>query len=100
MLLLHYSDLLQVGRYGDRIPLWSQIFRTHPQSSWVPPCLLYDGYQVSFPEINWLWCGVHHPPYSSTEVKERVELYLYFPLGLYGLFQVKLHLYSFLHLVY
>ena len=26
--------------------------------------------------------GVNHPPLSSSEVKERVELYLYFPAGL------------------
>ena len=25
------------------------------------------------------WHGVYHPPPSSAEVKERVELYLYFP---------------------
>jgi hypothetical protein len=27
-------------------------------------------------------CDVDHPPPSSAEVKERVELYLYFPSGL------------------
>jgi len=58
----------------------------------LPPV---DGYQVSFPGLKWLGCGVHHSPYSSTEVKERVELYLFSPLGLYGLFQVELQLYSF-----
>jgi len=65
---------------------------SHPAS-----CMM--GVSVSFLELNWLWCCVHHPPYSSTEVKERVHLYLYSPLGLYGLFQVKLHLLS-LRLVY
>jgi len=90
-LLLHFSDLLQVGRYG---PLWSKIFCTHPEWPWVPPRLLYNGCSVSFLELKWLGCCVHHPPYSSTEVKERVQLYLYSPLGLYGLFQVKLHLLS------
>jgi len=26
-----------------------------------------------------VWCGVDHPPPSSAEVRERVELYLYCP---------------------
>jgi hypothetical protein len=30
--------------------------------------------------------GVYHPPLSSAEVKERVELYIYSPWGLRGLF--------------
>jgi hypothetical protein len=29
---------------------------------------------------------VDHPPPSSADVKERVELYLYSPVGLHGLF--------------
>jgi hypothetical protein len=33
----------------------------------------------SFLEIKRPGIGVDHPPPSSTEVKERVELYLYFP---------------------
>jgi hypothetical protein len=31
----------------------------------------------SFPGVKWLGRGVHHPPISSAEVKERVDLYLY-----------------------
>jgi hypothetical protein len=30
--------------------------------------------------------GVDHPPATSAEVKERVELYLCYPLGFHGLF--------------
>jgi len=30
--------------------------------------------------------GVDHPRQSSADVKERVELYLYFSLSLHGLF--------------
>ena len=33
----------------------------------------------SFPGVKRQRRGVDHPPLSSTEVKERVELYLYFP---------------------
>jgi hypothetical protein len=36
----------------------------------------------SFPGAKWPGRGVDHPPPSSTEVKERVEVYLYSPFGL------------------
>ena len=34
-----------------------------------------------FPEVKRTGCGVDHPPLSSAEVKERVELYIYSPYG-------------------
>jgi len=34
-----------------------------------------------FPGVKWPGCSVDHPPPSSAEVKERVELYLYSPSG-------------------
>jgi hypothetical protein len=40
----------------------------------------------SFPGVKRPGRGVDHPPPSSAEVKESVELYLYSPLGLHGLF--------------
>jgi len=36
----------------------------------------------SFPKVKWPGRGVHHPPPSSSEVRERVELYLYATSGL------------------
>ena len=36
---------------------------------------------VSFQVVKRPKCGVDHPPQSSAEVKERVELYLYSPNG-------------------
>jgi len=42
-----------------------------------PPSLLCTGYRVSFPEVKRPGRGVDHPPTSSAEIKERVELYLY-----------------------
>jgi hypothetical protein len=42
--------------------------------------LLYNGYRVSFPGVKRPGRDVNHPPPSSAEVKERVELYLYSPL--------------------
>ena len=51
-----------------------------PDRSWDPPNL-ENGYRVSFPGDKWPGRGVDHPPPTSTEVKERVELYLYSPSG-------------------
>jgi hypothetical protein len=36
----------------------------------------------SFPGVKRLRCDVDHPPPSSAEVKQRVELYLYTPSGI------------------
>ena len=47
----------------------------------------------SFPGVKRPGRGVDHPPPSSAEVKERVELYLFTTLGLRGLFQGDLYLY-------
>jgi hypothetical protein len=48
--------------------------------------LSYNAYRVSFPGVKRPGRGPNYPLPSSAEVKERVELYLYPPLGLYGLF--------------
>ena len=68
-------------------PHGGEIFAFRPGRSWGPPSLLYDGYRVSFPEVKLQRCGIDHPPPSKAEVEERVELYLYYPLGLPGLLQ-------------
>jgi len=46
---------------------------THPAS--------YTMGTGSFPGVNWPGHGVDHPPPSSAEVKEGIELYLYSPSG-------------------
>ena len=53
-----------------------EIFSTRPERPWGPPSLLYNGYRV-IPGVKRLGRGVDHPPTSSAEVKERIELYLY-----------------------
>jgi hypothetical protein len=58
-----------------------EIFLTCPDRTSDSPRLLYDGYRVYFPGVNRPGRGVDHPPLSSAEVKERVELYLYYPSG-------------------
>jgi hypothetical protein len=55
-----------------------KIFRTRPDRPWVPPSLLYNGYRI-FPEVKRPVRVVDHPPPSSAEIKERVELYLRSP---------------------
>jgi len=45
----------------------------------------------SFPGVKRPGCGVD-PPQSSGEIKERVELYFYSPLGLRGMLQDKRYL--------
>jgi len=42
-----------------------------------PPSLLYNCYWVSFPGLKRSGSGGDHPPPSSAEVEERIELYLY-----------------------
>ena len=37
--------------------------------------------RVSFPEVKRPERGVDHPPTSSAQVKERVEIYIYSPSG-------------------
>ena len=71
----------RVTRYmpdGPRIQSWwGKIFCIHSEWPWGPPSLLYSGYQLSFPGLMWPGHGIDHPPSSSVDVKERVELYLY-----------------------
>jgi hypothetical protein len=58
-------------------PNGGEIFCIRPDRLWGPPSPLYSGYGVSFPGVKQPGHGVDHPPPSSAEVKERVELYLY-----------------------
>ena len=62
-------------------PGGGKIFCTRPDQPWGAPSFLYNGYRVSFPGVKRPGRCVDHPPPSSAEVKERVELYLYIPSG-------------------
>jgi hypothetical protein len=73
-------DSLRAGRSRDQILIGARFPapvktgpETHPAS--------YTMGTGSFPGVKWPGHGVDHPPPSSAEVKERVELYLYSPSG-------------------
>jgi len=79
---LHVLPKLRYGLEGPGIESrWGASFRTCPDRPWGLPSLLYNGYRVSFPEVKRPGRGADHPPLSSAEVRERVELYLYSPSG-------------------
>jgi hypothetical protein len=78
-------DSLCAGRSGNQIPVvvrFSAPVQTgpgaHPAS--------YTMVTGSFPGIKRPRRGVAYPPTSSAEVKQRVQLYVYPPLSLHGLF--------------
>jgi hypothetical protein len=58
-----------------------EIFRTRPHRPWGLPSILYNGYRVSFAGVKRSGRGVDHLPSSNAMVKERVDLYVYFPSG-------------------
>jgi len=68
--LSRYSDSLRVARSGDRIPVRGRFSAPVQTGSEAHPA-------GSFPGVKRAGRGVDHPPPSSAEVKERVDLYLY-----------------------
>ena len=62
------------GQFGDRILMEARSRQHRPRGA---TGLLSNGYLVSCQGVKWPGSGVNHPPLSSTEVKERVELHLY-----------------------
>jgi hypothetical protein len=65
---------------GIRIPVRARFTHISPDRPWGPPasCKMGTG---SLPLLEREGRGVDHPSSSSAGVKERVELYLYFPAG-------------------
>jgi hypothetical protein len=70
-----YSDSIEAGRSGNRIPIVAG-FSTPVQAGPGAPPTSYTMGTRSFPSVKRPERGVNHPPSSSAEVKERVEIYL------------------------
>jgi hypothetical protein len=75
-----HSDSLRAGRSGDQIPVASRYSIPVHNGPGIKPssCTMGTG---SFPGVKRPGRGVDHPPPSSAEVKERVEVNLYSPFG-------------------
>jgi hypothetical protein len=74
--LSRYRDSLRAGRSGDRIPVgarFSAPVQTYPGAQPAS----YKVSTASFPGVKRSGFCVDHPPPSSAEVKETVELYLH-----------------------
>jgi hypothetical protein len=71
-----YSDLLTGWTVQGSNPGGGEIYRIRPDQPGGPPSFLYNGYRVSFPGVKRPGRDLNHPPSSSAEVKERVELCL------------------------
>jgi hypothetical protein len=78
--LLNVYTTEGAGRSGDRIPVEAKFSAPVQTGPGAHPASYTMG-TGSFPGEKRPGRGVDHPPPSSTEVKERVELYLYSPSG-------------------
>jgi len=80
--------MVQGSKHGG-----ADIFRDSPDRPCSPPALIkwVPGIVLGVKRPG---CGVNHPPTSSAEVKEGVNLYLYSPLGLCGLSKGELFLFT------
>jgi len=68
-------DSLRAGPSGDRIPVEARLSAPVETGHGANPasCTICTG---SLPGVKWLGRGAHHPPQSSVEVEETVELYM------------------------
>jgi hypothetical protein len=78
--LSRYSVSLRARQSGDRIPLGARFSAPVQNGPGVQPTSYTMG-NVSFPEVKRPGRSIDQPPPSSAEVKERVELYLYYISG-------------------
>ena len=78
--LNQYSDSLWAGRSGDRIPVGERFSAPVLTGPGAQPASYTMGTR-SILGVKRQRCDVDNPRPSSTEVKERVELYIYSPSG-------------------
>jgi len=67
------------SRWEKRFPYpsWPALMPAHPTIPYCTHCV----YTGSFPGVKGSEIGVEHPPPSSADVKERVEVHLYYSSG-------------------
>jgi hypothetical protein len=75
-----YNDSIRAGRSGDRIQVRERFFAPVQTDPGDHPASYTVG-TGSFLGVKRPGRGVDHPPSSSADVKERVELYLYSSSG-------------------
>ena len=75
-----YRHSLWARLSGDRIPVRKRFSASVQTGIGAHPPSCTNGTGL-FPGVKWRRRGANHPPPSSAEVKERVELYLYSPSG-------------------
>ena len=63
------------GRSGDRIPVQARL--SAPVQVGPGAGIMYDGYRVSFPDVQWQGRSVKRPTLSTATVKDIVQLYRY-----------------------
>jgi len=73
-----YTDYAMGWKVQGWNPDEDEIFRTRPEGPWDRTSFPHNGYRVPFPKIKRPGRGVERPSPSSSEGKERVEVYLYF----------------------
>ena len=73
----------RAGQSGDRIPVGVRFSAPVQTGTGAHSASYTMGTGSLSQRGKLLWRGVNHPPPSSAEVKERVELNLYCPVGLY-----------------
>ena len=75
-----HTGNLRAGRSGDRIPVKARFYtpvQTDPEA-YLASYTMGTGFSLW---AKWPGHEVDHPPPSSSEIKERVELFLYSPSG-------------------
>ena len=79
--LFYYSQFSRLATgwtFRGSNPAQGEIFCTRADQPTEPPRILYSGYHVPFPGLKRTGLGVDNPPPPSAEVKERVDLHLYY----------------------
>jgi len=67
------------------------VFGTHLDHPWDPPCLLYSGYRISFPGVKQPGRGVYHPPHLAAKLKKDYNYTSAPHLGLLDTFWIEVY---------